>query len=216
MPSNQNASAASPDETASPVVYILDNEPGVRDALRFLVENEGLAARCFASGQEFLNHCSPSCHGCILLNLLLPEISGLDLQRALTDKGIGLPVIFLTAYSDVPASAEAFKRGAFDFIEKPFDNELLLRRLREAVALDLRHRERWRRRAEALAHYARLSEREKQVLHCTVKGYSSKNTAKSLGISHRTVEIYRGNVMRKMHAETLAELVRTALLLETD
>ncbi|MDD2767896.1 MAG: response regulator [Methylococcus sp.] len=216
MPSNQYASAAYLDEAARPVVHIVDDEPDVRVALRFLVESEGLATHCFASSQDFLDHCSPACQGCILLDLSLPEISGLDLQRVLTDKGIGLPVIFLTGCGDVPASVEALKRGAFDFIEKPFGNKLLLKRLREAVALDLRHHERWRQRAEALAQYARLSEREKQVLHCTVKGYSSKDTAKSLGISHRTVEIYRGNVMRKMHTETLAELVRTALLLETD
>jgi two-component system response regulator FixJ len=216
MSSNQDASGAAIAGTTEPAVFIIDDEPAMRDALRFLVESEGLSAHCFAACQDFLDHCTPAIHGCILLDLSLPEISGLDLQRALADQGISIPVIFITDHGDVPASAEAFRHGAFDFIEKPFDNEMLLDRLREAIALDRRKHERWCQRAEARTQYARLSEREKQVLHCTVKGYSSKDTAKSLGISHRTVEIYRGNVMRKMHAETLAELVRLAFLLETD
>lgn len=181
-----------------------------------LVESEGLSARCFASAEEFLAYCAPEMHGCILLDLCLPEVSGLDLQKELAGQGIHVPIIFITGHGGVAASAEAFKTGAFDFIEKPFDNAVLLRRLGEAIALDRRAWEHRRQRAEARAQYAQLSAREKEVLHCTINGYSSKDTAKSLGISHRTVEIYRANVMRKMRAETLAELVRVALLLEGD
>ncbi|QXP85637.1 response regulator [Methylococcus sp. ANG] len=199
-----------------PLVHIVDGQPAVRDALKILVESEGLPARCFATEKDFLDYCTPDTHGCILLDLRLPEISGLELQKTLTDKGIRTPIIFISGKGDVPAVAEAFRSGAFDFIEKPFENAGFMNRLREAIALDLRTCEHRRRQAEAASQYARLSKREKQVLHCTVKGYSSKDTAKSLGISHRTVEIYRANVMRKMRAETLAELVRIALLLETD
>ncbi|MDF9392396.1 MULTISPECIES: response regulator transcription factor [Methylococcus] len=198
------------------LVHIVDDHATVRDALKILVESEGLPARCFATGQDFLDYCTSDTRGCIVLDPQLSGISGLELQTALREKGIRLPFIFISGNSDVPAVAEAFRSGAFDFIEKPLENTCLLSRLKQAIALDLRTCEHRRRQAEAASQYARLSKREKEVLHCTVKGYSAKDTAKSLGISHRTVEIYRANVMRKMHAETLADLVRIALLLETD
>ncbi|QJD28590.1 response regulator transcription factor [Methylococcus geothermalis] len=216
MPTSLNVRKPLSHGRTEPLVHIVDDQPAVRDALKALVESEGLPARCFATSKAFLDYCTPDTHGCIVLDLCLPEMSGLELQKTLTGKGIRTPIIFITGQGDVPALAEAFRGGAFDFIEKPFENEGFLNRLREAIALDLRSSEHRRRQAEALAQYARLSKREKQVLHCTVKGYSSKDTAKSLGISHRTVEIYRANVMRKMQAETLAELVRIALLLEPD
>ncbi|AAU91126.1 DNA-binding response regulator, LuxR family [Methylococcus capsulatus str. Bath] len=216
MPTRQNIRNSSLHGRTEPLVHIVDGQPAVRDALKVLVESEGLPARCFATGKDFLDYCTPDTHGCILLDLRLPEISGLELQKTLSNKGIRTPIIFITGEGDVPALVEAFRSGAFDFIEKPFENANFVSRLREAIALDLKSREHRRRQAEAAAQYARLSKREKQVLHCTVKGYSSKDTAKSLAISHRTVEIYRANVMRKMQAETLADLVRIALLLETD
>jgi two-component system response regulator FixJ len=199
-----------------PLVHIVNGQPAVRDALKILVESEGLPARCFATGKDFLDYCTPNTQGCIVLDLRLPEISGLELQKTLVDKGIRTPIIFITGENDVPALVEAFRSGAFDFIEKPFENAGFMNRLREAIALDLKTWEHRHQRAEAASRYALLSERERQVLHCTVQGYSSKDTAKTLGISHRTVEIYRANAMRKMHAKTLAELVRIALLLETD
>ena len=198
------------------IVYIVDDEAAVRHALQNLIESEGLAETCsFASAQEFLEACSPEMRGCILLDLSMPGLSGLELQKELARRHVSLPIIFLTGHGSVPATAEAFKSGAYDFIEKPFDNEVLLECLQQALSLERQHRAEEGHRKDILERYSRLSEREKQVLHYVVKGYGSKEIAKSLGISPRTIEIYRGNVMRKMKADTLAELVALTVNLVT-
>jgi two-component system response regulator FixJ len=212
-PTPKSSQSAFPDSSDG-IVYIVDDEPAIRDALKTLLETEGFRIQCFASAREFLEASSPGMHGCVVLDLCLPDISGLDLQKELARRNVYLPIIFLSGYGTVRVTAEAFKSGAFDFIEKPFDNERLLERIREAFLREETTRQGDSQRQAIRERYGRLSEREKQVFQYMVKGYASKEIAKSLVISHRTVEIYRSHVMQKMGAATLAELVGLALHLE--
>jgi len=193
---------------SEPLVYIVDDEPAVRDAISMLLETEGLKTRCFQTAGEFLEVSAPTMQGCVLLDVCMPDHSGLEIQKILVERDVHIPIIFLTGHGTVPASSEAFRTGAFDFLEKPFDNEVLLQRVAEAFDVDAKRHAKDMQSLAITERYARLSERERQVLRFVVNGYSSKQMAKELGISHRTVEIYRTHIMQKMSTETLIELVR--------
>lgn len=193
---------------SEPLVYIVDDEPAIVDAIRMLLETEGYKTRGFLTGREFLEICSPNMQGCVLLDLCMPDCSGLEVQKILADREVWIPVIFLTGHGTIPSSCEAFRTGAFDYLEKPFDSQVLLRRVADALRTDEHRRARDLQKLAIAERYARLSDREKQVLQFVVDGYSSKQMAKEMGISHRTVEIYRAHIMRKMSSETLVDLIR--------
>jgi len=195
-----------------PIVHLIDDDEAIRASLSFVLEMHDLPARTYASAVEFLEVAETLTGGCIVTDVRMPEMSGLDLVRKLKERGVTLPVVVITGHGDVPLAVEAMRAGVIDFIEKPFDDEVLLRSIR--MALDARaesdaHAEERRRFEQVLAT---LSGREKEVLHGVVAGKMNKVIAYELGISQRTVEVYRANVMSKTQANGLSELVRIALL----
>lgn len=196
---------------ANTVVHLIDDDDGVRQSLAFLLATAGLAVRVYESGVAFLAALGTLQPGCIVSDVRMPGIDGLELQRRLTALGVHLPVIIMTGHADVPLAVEAMKAGAVDFIEKPFDDELLLSAIR--VALD-RYNELDRHEAEVAKIQTRLqslSPRERQVLDGLLAGHPNKTIAYDLKLSPRTVEVHRANVMMKMGADSLSGLVRMAV-----
>lgn len=187
-----------------PTVFVVDDEDAMRHALRRALVAGGFSVQEFASGPDFLAGYRPQPNACLLLDMKMPGMSGLELQALLNERRIALPVIFLTGAADVPAAVMAMKAGAADFLEKPFDNEVLLERIRQVLGK--------RQPQDDGDGYQRaltlLTPRETEVLQLMLTGMTSKLIARELGVSHRTVEIHRGRVMEKMQARTLAELVR--------
>lgn len=192
-------------------VYIVDDDAEMRHALYRLARSAGMRAEFFASAEEFLGAYQPDHPGCLLLDVHMPSMSGLELQRHLKLERIEIPIIFLTGYGNVPAAVSAMKLGALDFLEKPFDNELLLARLRKAIQLDAATRLERARRNHASQRLALLTPREQEVLGMLVSGKSNKAIAESLGVSARTVETHRANIMGKMQAQSQSDLVKMAL-----
>jgi two-component system response regulator FixJ len=196
---------------ANAVVHVIDDDESVRHALAFLLATSGMAVQVHESGTAFLEAAGDLQGGCILTDIRMPGIDGLALQRRLTELGIKLPVIVMTGHGDVPLAVEAMKSGAVDFIEKPFDDEVLLAAIRSALN---RYDEQGRREAEAAQIAAKLnalSVRERQVLDGLIAGRPNKTIAYDLDISPRTVEVHRANVMAKMQAKSLPDLVRMVL-----
>ncbi len=196
----------------STVVHLIDDDDGVRQSLAFLLATAGLAVRVYESGAAFLATLGASQSGCIVSDVRMPGIDGLELQRRLKAPGVHLPMIIMTGHADVPIAVEDMKAGAVDFIEKPFDDELLLSAIR--VALD-RYSELGHRDAEVVQIQARLqslSPREREVLDGVLAGHPNKTIAYDLKLSPRTVEVHRANVMMKMGANSLSSLVRMALV----
>ena len=199
---------------AEPLVYVVDDEFAVRDSLTLLVESAGQAVRSFASAEAFLNDYSPEQPGCLLLDIRMPSMSGLDLQDELTARDICIPIIFISGHARIPDSAHAFRAGAVDFLEKPFDNAILMERIAEALKKDRANRG---QRAERLALENRLDSltaREKKVLSLMACGNTNKDMAKIINISNRTVEAHRARIMEKMQAESLVDLMRMATRFE--
>jgi len=193
-----------------PTVFVVDDEEGMRHALRRTLAQGGLAVQDFASGPEFLAGYRPVPNACLLLDMKMPGMSGLELQAILNLRRIDLPVIFLTGAADVPAAVAAMKAGARDFLEKPFDNEELVARVKQCIAAEAaRHPDDGGERYQL--GLAQLTPREAEVLQLMLTGKTSKLIGKALGVSHRTIDIHRGRVMEKMRATTLAELVRMEL-----
>lgn len=197
---------------SEPIVHLIDDDEAIRTSLSFLLEMNDLPARTYASALDFLEVAGTLSGGCIVTDVRMPEMSGLELVRRLKERGFNLPVVVITGHGDVPLAVEAMRAGVVDFIEKPFDDEVLLRSIR--MALDARaetdiHAQERARFEQVLAT---LSGREKDVLRGVVAGKMNKVIAYELGISQRTVEVYRANVMSKTHANGLSELVRIALL----
>ncbi|MFZ4699783.1 MAG: response regulator transcription factor [Candidatus Methylumidiphilus sp.] len=202
--------------TISQTVYIVDDDPSIADSLLRLLEFENLEAQAFSSAEDFMGICDHTLRGCILLDINMPQMSGIELQRWLVDNGIDLPIIFLTGSGDIPLSSQAFRTGALDFIEKPFDIDKLLERIHEALA---REAGQWHgrvRRDLLRQRYARLTPREKEILKWVSAGYSSKEIARVVGISSRTIDVHRANMAEKLEVESLAELVLVALELDAE
>lgn len=198
------------DNTA--VVHLIDDDEAVRQALAFLLATAGHAVRVYDSAEAFLSTAGAAQPGCIVSDVRMPGIDGLALQRRLKEIGINLPVVIMTGHADVPLAVEAMKAGAVDFIEKPFDDEVLLSAIRVALSRQGETVQRDAELAGIRARIAALSEREQQVLDGLVAGHPNKTIAYDLQLSPRTVEVHRANLMIKMGAGSLSELVRMALL----
>ena len=197
---------------SEPLVHLIDDDEAVRASVSFVLEMNDLPARTYESAVEFLAVAESLKSGCIVTDVRMPEMSGLELVRALKERGVKLPVVMITGHGDVPLAVEAMRAGVIDFIEKPFDDAVLLRSVRMAldakVELDA-HAEERQRFEQVLAT---LSGRETEVLRGVIAGKMNKVIAYELGISQRTVEVYRANVMSKTHANGLSDLVRIALM----
>ncbi len=191
-----------------PTVYIVDDDQATRKSLRWLVETLGVSVQTFHSGASFLDSYDPVQPGCLVLDVMMAGMSGLELQRELNARKIEIPVIVLTGYGDVPTAVVALKNGAIEFLEKPFDGEVLLEQVRKALELDSSRR-RERDAGDVIRQrLARLTPREREILKMVVDGLSSKEIATKLGVSFKTVEAHRAKVMKKMEAKSVAQLVK--------
>ena len=203
-----------PDAEIKPVIHVVEDEPDVRDALAMLVRSVGYRAQTYPNADEFLARYRPEHAGCLLADVRMPGMSGLELQERLSREDPALPAIIMTGHGDVPMAVRAMKAGAFDFIEKPFNDQVLLDRLAEAIAQARRSGDTAAGRRLAAARYAQLTPREREVMAGIVAGRLTKLIADDLGLSVRTVEIHRAHIMEKMQASSLSALVRMAMLLE--
>jgi FixJ family two-component response regulator len=194
----------------SPTVFVIDDDAAVRDALGRLLEAHRLQVRTYDSAEGFLAALRPTTSGCLVLDVRLPRMSGPELQAALAARGIRLPIIFLTAQGDIPTSVRTLQAGALDFLEKPVAGELLVDRVRAALRVEAKQRRERAQTTRARVRFAQLTPREREVMGFLVAGQPSKEIARRLGISHRTVEIHRTRVMHKMHATNLIELAAAA------
>lgn len=198
--------------TGQRVVHVIDDDEALRESLAFLLRAAQLEVKSYASARAFLDGLPDESLGCVITDVRMPDISGIDLLRRLKDLKIGVPVIVVTGHGDVALAVEAMKIGAADFFEKPFDDDLLLASVRSALREQEGQKKRYAERAEIETRIAALSPRERDVLRGLIEGRANKQIAFDLGISPRTVEIYRANLMNKMQADSLSDLVRMALV----
>lgn len=193
-----------------PTVFIVDDDDAVRDGLALLIETDGHAVEAFASAEAYLAALDPSRPGCLLLDLNLPGLPGTQLQAELNRREARIPIIFLSAHGDIPTTVRAIQAGALDFLTKPIEGGLLLNRVKAAMELDRRQRHLEAAQQGMQQMIARLSERERDVLALAVKGLPNKEIGRTLGISHRTVEVHRSRILLKTHTSTLMELATLA------
>ena len=191
-----------------PTVFIVDDDPSIRFAMQALMDSVNLEHEIFESGDDFLNKVTEQRPGCLVLDIRMPGLGGLELQEELIKRGNTLPIIFITGHGDVPMAVEAMQKGAVDFIQKPFRDQELLDRIRHALATDEERREEKQQHAEVTERLSRLTNREREVFDLVVTGKPNKVIAYELGVSQRTVEIHRARVMEKMQARSLADLVK--------
>ena len=193
---------------SDPIVFVVDDDASVRDAVKRLIASVGLRVETFGSAHEFLNHKRPEAPGCLVLDVRLPDLGGLEFQHSLAEANIHIPIIFITGHGDIPMSVRAMKAGAVEFLTKPFRGQDLLGAIQEAIARD---RVAWSERVQMTALRARydsLTVREKEVFRLVVSGLLNKQIGAELGTSELTIKTHRGHVMQKMGAESLADLVR--------
>jgi len=191
------------------VVFVLDDDPDVREALSSLLRSAGFQVSGFASAAEFMKAKAPDSPACLVLDLLLPDISGLELQRELAKRS-GPPIVFISGHGDIPSSVRAMKAGAIEFLPKPFSDQELLEAIHRAIAQDRDARQGRSELAQLRKSYALLSDREREVFPLVAAGLTNKESAAQLGIAVITLQVHRGQVMRKMEAQSLPELVRMA------
>jgi FixJ family two-component response regulator len=203
--------ASSSPASGSDLVYVVDDDDAMRSSLCWLIESVGLPVRPCSSAEEFLAAYDPKRPACLVLDVRMPRMSGLDLQQEMEARRISLPIIMITAFGEVSTAVRAMKGGAFDFIEKPFGDQVLLDQVRAAIAADTARRRVDAEHAVAAARLARLTRRQRQVLERVVQGLSNKAIATELGLSDKTVEAHRAQVMKKLGAASVVDLVRTAL-----
>jgi two-component system, LuxR family, response regulator FixJ len=195
-----------------PEVYVVDDDEGIRAALRRLFFSEGIRAVLYDSGANFLESARFEHSGCLILDVRMPGMNGLEVQAELARRAVDIPTIFLTGASDVPIAVAAMRSGAVDFIEKPFENEYLLARVRQAIFRHQRQRLDDQERRDINSRFEVLTPREREVLDLVVSGQTSKEIARTLGASHRTIEIHRNHLMEKTGADSLADLIRLRLI----
>jgi FixJ family two-component response regulator len=208
-----NAAGSTPKSQATPIVFVVDDDVSVRESLELLIRFAGWQPEVFASAQEFLDHPRVLAPSCLVLDVSLPDLNGLDLQKLVAADRIDMPIIFITGYGDIPMTVRAMKAGAVEFLTKPFDDEVLLKAIRHAI-----ERSEAARGAEAEIQvlrdcYASLTPREQEVMALVVSGLLNKQVGLKLGISEITVKAHRGKMMQKMKADSLADLVKTAVSL---
>jgi len=195
-------------EKDNPAVFVVDDDEAICESLRLLIGDIGLEVRTFTSARQFLAEYDPSQAGCLVLDVRMSGMSGLELQSRLRELGFRVPTIIITGHGDVPMAVEAMKAGAMDFIEKPFRDQVLLDGIQKAIDLDLRTRRQWREAREVQSRMRLLTEREREVMDRLVAGKTNKSIAYELGISQKTVDFHRANVLQKVGVNSVVELVR--------
>jgi FixJ family two-component response regulator len=196
------------------LVYIVDDDPDMRDSLLWLMKTVGIRAQTFASATEFLRDFTPNGPGCVILDVRMPGTSGLDLFEQLVARGEGMPVIFITAHADVPMAVRAMKSGAVEFVEKPFNRQTLLDKVQRAIKDDSERRSRMAARANLSGRFQRLTDKEREVLELIKEGRPNKEIASQLQITPRAVELRRSSLMRKLGVRSLIELLRLTIVRE--
>lgn len=191
-----------------PIVFVVDDDPSVREALSSLIRSVGLRVEAFPSAADFLQHDRPEAPACLVLDVRMPGLSGMDLQRQLAEAADRIPIIFVTGHGDIPMTVRAMKNGAIDFLTKPFSDESLLDAIQQALAKDRQSREVLAESGQLIERYQSLTAREREVMPRIVHGMLNKQAAAELGISEVTVKVHRHNIMHKMGARSLPELVR--------
>lgn len=195
-------------------VFIVDDEEAIRDSIAMLLRTVGLKSQCYPDAASFLREHQPEQPGCLVLDVRMPRMSGLELQQELNRRGWTLPVIFITGHGDVPMAVEAMRAGALDFLQKPFKDDELIRRVQKALAQDAQERAELSERAQLRQRFEALTPREREVARLIVAGQANKVVALDLGLSERTVELHRAHVMQKMGVRSLPQLVQMLLLID--
>jgi len=198
------------------LVFVIDDDASIRDAISRLLHAIGLTVRTFGSAREFLQHRLPDIPACLVLDVRLPGLSGLDLQREMVERGIHVPVIFITGHGDIPMSVQAMKAGAVEFLTKPFRDQDLLDAVRSGIQRDRKGRKERAEIAKLREDLGQLTSREREVMSLVVAGFLNKQIALRLGASEKTIKIHRGRVMQKMRADSLADLVKMSQKLGID
>jgi FixJ family two-component response regulator len=211
-----NDASSSGGDNRTSIVNLVDDEAATRTATARLLSASGFEVRTYASASEFLDSFDAARPGCLILDVWMPGLSGLDLQAVLADREIALPIVFLSGHSEIPDSVRAIQRGALDFLTKPVDPAVLIEAVRRALAHDGRDRAARARRDDLRARYERLTPREREVLRHLISGQLNKQAAADLGIAERTIKIHRARVFRKLQTDSMAELARLAMQLGID